>query len=86
MRRRLRPWHVRWGLLAAWLVLSAYNIGQLPWRFGYDMNKHLEYVQYIAERHRLPLANQGWELFQPPLFYLLEVPVYALCHRTSASR
>jgi hypothetical protein len=77
-RRRLRPRHVRWGLLAAWLVLSAYNIGQLPWRFGYDMNKHLEYVQYIAERHRIPLANESWEMFQPPLFYLLEAPVYAL--------
>jgi hypothetical protein len=77
-RQRLRPWHVRWGLLAAWLVLSAYNVGQLPWRFGYDMNKHLEYVQYIAERHAFPLANEGWEMFQPPLFYLLEAPVYAL--------
>ena len=48
-RWRLRPWHVRWGLLIAWLVLAAFNIGQLPWQFGYDMTKHLEYVQYIAE-------------------------------------
>ena len=57
-RWRLRPWHVRWGLLIAWLVLAAFNIGQLPWQFGYDMTKHLEYVQYIAERHAVSFGER----------------------------
>ena len=28
--------------------------------------QYLEYVAYIARRRFLPLANQGWQMFQPP--------------------
>jgi hypothetical protein len=77
-RWHLRPQLVRWGLLAAWLLLAANNIGQIPRHVGFDTDKHFEYVQYIAQHRSLPLANQGWEMFQPPLFYLLEAPWYAL--------
>jgi hypothetical protein len=76
--RQLRPEFVRWGLLAAWVILAANNIGQIHRQVGFDMAKHFEYVQYIAEHRSLPLANKGWEMFQPPLFYLLEAPFYAL--------
>ena len=67
-----------WGLFAAWILLAANNIWQLPWQLGYDWKGHLEYIEYIARHRSLPLANQGWQMFQPPLFYLLEAPWYAL--------
>jgi Dolichyl-phosphate-mannose-protein mannosyltransferase len=78
VRRQSRPQLVRWGLLAAWLLLAANNMGQVQGQVGFDMTKHLDYVRYIVEHRSLPLANQGWEMFQPPLFYLVEAPWYAL--------
>jgi len=29
------------------------------------------YIRYIQEHGSLPLASQGWEMYQPPLYYLL---------------
>lgn len=77
-RWRIRPGALRWGLFAAWVVMALNNLWQVNWRLGFDMARHFDYVQYIAQHHALPLANQGLEMFQPPLFYLLEAPVYWL--------
>jgi hypothetical protein len=74
----VRPWHVRLALLAAWTVLAANNIWQLPVELGYDSSEHVDYVEYIARHRSLPLATDGWQMFQPPLFYLLEAPWFAL--------
>jgi len=71
------PRAVRWVLLAAWLVLAANNIWQLPSPTGYDLNGHLDYVAFLVRRQALPLATDGWQMFQSPLFYLLNAPFYA---------
>jgi tetratricopeptide (TPR) repeat protein len=66
-----------WILLIAamavlWVALFANNVGALPRdRVGFDFHAHLEYVRYIQEHGSLPLAGEGWEMFQPPLYYLL---------------
>lgn len=62
---------VRWGILALWVILAANDIGKVPQYIGMDIAGHLEYVSYVAERGRLPLASEGWQTFQPPLFYML---------------
>lgn len=77
-RWRITPARVRWILLAAWVVLAANNIWQVPAWTGHDLDAHLEYVDFIVKHHALPLANDGWQTFQSPLFYLLAAPVYAL--------
>jgi hypothetical protein len=59
------------GLAGLWLVLFANNLGVLPILAGYDVDGHIAYVRYIQEHHVLPRANEGWEMFQPPLYYLL---------------
>src|SRR5262249_513089 len=69
---------VRWGLLVAWVVLAANNIGRITPGLGYDQQAHRQYVQYIVQHHALPLANEGWQMFQSPLFYLLASPFYAV--------
>lgn len=60
-------------LLAAcglWVALFVNNLTVLPFQ-GFDADGHLAYVSYILDRHALPLANEGWEMFQPPLYYLV---------------
>jgi tetratricopeptide (TPR) repeat protein len=58
-----------------WLVLFANNLGRLsPW-VGYDAGEHLDYINYIQTHHSLPLASDGWEMFQPPLYYLFGAAV-----------
>jgi tetratricopeptide (TPR) repeat protein len=63
------------GLLAAillWLALFAHNALQTPlYSCGFDAPYHVEYVQYIQEHKSLPLADEGWEMHHPPLFYWL---------------
>jgi 4-amino-4-deoxy-L-arabinose transferase-like glycosyltransferase len=36
---------------------------------GFDPKAHINYVNYILQFHSLPLATDGWETYQPPLFY-----------------
>jgi hypothetical protein len=69
-------------LAIAWLALWCNNIGFLPILEGFDITDHLEYLQYILQRHSLPLANEGFEMYQPPLYYLLSAGQLALFHST----
>ena len=36
---------------------------------GFDARHHLEYVGILLEQGRLPLADEGWSTYHPPLFY-----------------
>jgi len=64
-------WRVRWALLLAWVVLAVNNYFKVPAYVGYDQALHLEYIRYVAEHRRLPLPNEGGELFQAPLYYVV---------------
>jgi len=72
------PGLLRWILLAGWVALGANNIWQLPSWVGPDLLAHFQYVAYIAEHRSLPLATDGWEMFQTPLFYVMAAPWYSL--------
>lgn len=54
-----------------WAVLFLNNHRFLPYRTGYDAVKHLDYIHYIRTFWKLPLATEGWQMYQPPLYYLL---------------
>ena len=58
-------------LAAAWIALFANNAGVLPPRVGFDFEAHRAYIRYILDHHALPLASQGWEMYQPPLYYIV---------------
>lgn len=77
-RWRATPKRLRWLLLAGWVVLAANNIWRVPVGMGFDLNGHYEYIQYLVHFLGLPLATDGWQMFQPPLFYLLAAPWYAV--------
>ena len=82
--RERRAWRtppaaaVRWGLLALWALLAANNIGRIPANVGMDVTAHLDYVKFLVQHHRIPLATEGWQMFQSPLAYLLSAPLYLL--------
>jgi hypothetical protein len=72
---------VRWLVLAAWAVLAANNVAKLPYGVGYDVDGHLQYVLYIIRKGGIPLANQGWQMFQTPFYHLVNVPLYVVFTR-----
>jgi hypothetical protein len=68
---RLRPGPARWLAMGALAVLGLHNLTRLAIQLGYDANDHLDYVRYVAQTWRVPLAGEGWQAFQPPLFYFV---------------
>ena len=68
--RPSHPWR-SWGWLSLPGLLLANKLPQLAGPFGFDRDGHLEYIDYILQHKALPLADDGWQMYQPPLFYLL---------------
>lgn len=75
---RLEPSIIRWIMLFLWAMLSFNNMFNLNFQVGFDVWGHLEYLDYLITKRSLPLANEGWEMFQAPLNYILSAPLYAL--------
>lgn len=50
-----------------------YTVGD----FGFDAPQHLDYISYILKNHSLPLASEGWQMFQPPLYYMLSALLFS---------
>ncbi len=73
----------RWpalGLAAAWAVLFLHNSPLLPRDTGFDAPEHLKYISYVQEHRSLPAPDQGWEMYQPPLYYVLSACLLGVCH------
>ena len=64
--------------VAIWLGLFWNNTRMLPFVSGYDSKDHLAYIKYIQERHALPLPNEGYEMFQPPLYYAVSAGILSV--------
>ncbi len=70
------PSRIRWLLLALWAILAINNIFKVPIETGMDAQQHYEYVEYVANTGRIPLATQGWQMFQSPLYYILSALIW----------
>ncbi|MCC6152155.1 MAG: hypothetical protein IT367_00240 [Candidatus Hydrogenedentes bacterium] len=68
----------RWLLLAAWALLAANNIVKLPFAFGFDVPQHLEYIEFMLRKGSIPFANNGWQMFQSPFYYMVSLPLYVV--------
>jgi Flp pilus assembly protein TadD/4-amino-4-deoxy-L-arabinose transferase-like glycosyltransferase len=77
-----------YGLFAIVLIARAAlfinNLPQLNRALGFDASDHEKYVGFIQKRHALPLANDGWQMFQPPLYYLASTLLLNVCGRSVA--
>lgn len=67
------PWIATLSLLflASAFVRGYYLLSTPYWIRGHDTDGHIEYIEYIAENVRLPAPNEGWEYWQPPLYYAI---------------
>lgn len=63
-----------------WAVLFVNNVLTSPERLspalGFDAPSHIEYMDYIVKNGSLPLASDGWEMYQPPLYYVAAAGVF----------
>jgi 4-amino-4-deoxy-L-arabinose transferase-like glycosyltransferase len=67
---------MRWFLLALWAILAINNILKVPIELGMDAQQHYEYIEYVNNTRRIPLAPEGWQMFQSPLYYILSALVW----------
>ncbi|HOC56794.1 MAG TPA: tetratricopeptide repeat protein [Verrucomicrobiota bacterium] len=70
-RSRLTPAVMLGVIILSWVVLFGNNLPQLAALLGFDRDGHQQYIDYILQQRALPLADDGWQMYQPPLFYLL---------------
>jgi len=64
---------------ALWSLLFWNNARLLPFNAGFDSTEHLQYISYIQEHRALPLPTEGWEMYQPPLYYLIAAASLTAC-------
>ena len=57
------------------IILQFHNAAFHPTKRGFDATGHLAYINYLRQHHRIPLPNQGFEFYHPPLYYLLVLPL-----------
>jgi tetratricopeptide (TPR) repeat protein len=67
-------------MAALWGILFLNNLRSLPIDTGYDSITHLDYIDYIRTHRALPLATDGWEMCQPPLYYILTAVILSILH------
>lgn len=65
-------------LLAAGVALRTLLVLASPTPFGYVWDLYHEGVRVLATERRLPLAEDCWQCYHPPFFYLVAWPLYAL--------
>lgn len=60
-------------LLTVWVLLALNFIFTLPDMeyFAHDMGGHVQYTQLMYQHKELPSPYQGWQTYQPPLYYLI---------------
>ena len=58
-----------------WIALFWNNGRRLPVPVGFDVGAHVDYIKYVQERRALPYADEGFEMFHPPLFYATSAAV-----------
>jgi tetratricopeptide (TPR) repeat protein len=64
---------------AIWLFLFWNNTRLLPFHAGFDSKEHLKYIDYIQQHCSLPLPTEGWEMYQPPLYYFIAASILSFC-------
>jgi hypothetical protein len=56
-------------VVVARAALFLHDVPLLPPNLGFDAPAHEDYVRFIQQKHALPLPSDGWEMYQPPLYY-----------------
>ncbi|MBI5882027.1 MAG: glycosyltransferase family 39 protein [Elusimicrobia bacterium] len=67
-------------ILLGWAALGINNAWKLPVSTGFDSDLHISYMRHLLEHGSLPVAGGVTQFFQPPLYYLVSLPIYAALH------
>jgi len=72
----------QWGLftilvLGIVLRIAYFDVTQFGVRAN-DIGAHVDYIQWLLDHHSLPHNGDGWESFQPPLYYVLSASFAAV--------
>ncbi len=64
-------------LVTTVLTVNIHNAVSYPYgRSYFDAEPHADYIRYVASKWQVPVVTQGWEMFQPPLYYFVSAVVY----------
>ena len=74
---RAGPSALRWALVVFWALLGLVSAAKLRLGVGFDQQGHVDYINFLVGRHAVPLASDGWQMFQPPLYYAVGAAVLA---------
>ncbi|MDH3973879.1 MAG: glycosyltransferase family 39 protein [Deltaproteobacteria bacterium] len=69
---------LRWLLIIAWITLSISSLIKYPLA-GFDYPAHIDYINYVASKWSIPLASEGWQMFQSPLYYIISSLFLKIC-------
>lgn len=72
-----------------WLLVYARKSTSLPVLMGFDIVGHLAYIDFLLEKHALPLATDGGSMYHPPLGHALIaglVGLFDLAREDAAAR
>ncbi|MCX8053469.1 MAG: hypothetical protein N3B12_06645, partial [Armatimonadetes bacterium] len=61
---------------AFWILIFITKFKQIPIDAGFDAPEHLRYIDFILTNHSIPMANEGWSMYHPPLFYCLSALIF----------
>jgi len=62
-----------------WVLLFSNNAALVPFIQGFAAPEHLAYIKYVQDHHALPWPDDGFEMFQPPLYYVLSAVALSVC-------
>ncbi|WP_419780017.1 glycosyltransferase family 39 protein [Maridesulfovibrio sp.] len=75
-KTEISPSAIRFVLLGLWTVMALNNFHELPFKLGMDHSGHYKYIEYVAQNLKLPSPLEGWQMFQPPLYYIISAAFY----------
>ena len=75
---RSRQTAIVWSLVAFALFLRILLAVDCPTPFGYVYDYYHEGVELMYSKGRLPIAEDCWQCYHPPLYYALGLPFYAV--------
>jgi hypothetical protein len=80
-----------WSLLL-YIIFTGLLIWRVPLGSAPDESAHWDYIAYVAEHHSLPVfkvtkaPDYGYEFHQPPLYYVLDTPMWKAFQGGDAAR
>ena len=82
----MSPRHVAWGLFGLAALLRLHNVWAAPVLGGFDGPYHAAYIGILHWEGRLPLADESWSTYHPPLYYLICAAVWELLPAEMSAR